>query len=1385
MRIEDINERSLKTVSEKELYSLRGRFIDLYDRYFHRSSLQKAMGLDRSDILKSYLALKLEMRSRGLKFSRETNIDREIFDRIFKRSMWGIDVPSFGDVVVVPDYISIGGGFVVSPKDAADVDVIVREPEEHRDESLELKIARLLKNQTKKDTHFVYAPRGPHSDYLPVFDLVLRAKEGTKRIEVKEDIEKIDFEEIEKGIRPAFGSPGGKRHLAHTIVSYIPEHKTYVEPFAGGAAVLFKKESSEEEVINDLDSEIAFAYRFLKGITEDDIERLKSFDWIHKEYKWKQFNEGKIKAKDDVERYYNFIYSLKGSFSCPCSRETMSRSSLGKSIKPDLDHLLKVKERLRDVKVHNEDYRKTIKRYDSPYTFFYFDPPYPGEWNRRWGQVEEEFNIENLKKTLDELNGKFILSLNKSYKNKKLFKNYHFKEVQILRTFPGPKQLEDPRHYSFDTEYLISKMPFKKEKIYLSKQSREYFEGLDQWDKALKKDNAEVIKNLADGSVLDLGCGTCRLLKMLDDMGHEVKGVDRSEIALEYCKRRNIPAEELNLESERLAIADNSFDNVICVHTLEHLRNPKKLINEAKRIASKRAVILSPLGKRLDPTHKQTFEELEDFEKLFDSDWIIKEIKENNTAVATLDVSEVKKKALAPLGDFDPPKPTMSGLTEAFEVEEIWNWAKGRSLVAEPKLNGFRVVICKAGGIVRILTEAKENKADNWPSITDEVKKIPGDFILDCSMGIEKKGTPLPRIKLMTLMAKKPELEEGDVIIATVFDLPFWKEDLHEKPFRERRKLLEEFYSKHLKASPHFDISKSVSVKDKEDLRSKFKQFAKLPQSEGVVVKDIESTWPTTGRADGWAKLKVEAEIKVMIIERHSVKGGKYNYTCGVLKGDSEFTNITRVGDMELVDLGKTYNTELRANPGDILTIGVEEVIPRDQVLDWLGPRIIDIDKDRKEPYFANQVVDIARRANILQKAERREEGAAGEFGNIDFEVGDKGIAVVQLHIMGIEEDEVTKLKQNQNRILVARSDLRKLEQTLKRLIGEQGAHFDIRFQRKGDKYWEGGEIMLGNLSGLSKIYRYKRGQSLRFAWKQSRVAEAKIEIIRGPLGWMEAGAKKIDIFEPGEVGATAHKYAVMIRVDKLDWDMYLADEHAKKFHITDSRFFNGNWLMGFVPVTEAGKKGKRVWMMRQLAPDDHEKVEKLSPEQEKEYQEETKLIRENRKKAKYPHKFKAAKYTWPNGHPRCIICGQEEMIDGECEKPLEKLDPELKKESVLKIFKIDKKKQIVGGVVYEADIEDSQGDITSAEEIQKAMYKFMERYATNTNRIKILHKEKKYFFPILECFQPEQDMKKGKGTVKAGSWWLMIKITNMDIWKQVEEGKLASFSMGGRAAKA
>src|ERR1022692_2780769 len=54
---------------------------------------------------------------------------------------------------------------------------------------------------------------------------------------------------------------GGKRSLAKRIIAMLPAHTTYVEAFAGGAQVLFHKEPSKVEVLNDLDGQVVNFYR--------------------------------------------------------------------------------------------------------------------------------------------------------------------------------------------------------------------------------------------------------------------------------------------------------------------------------------------------------------------------------------------------------------------------------------------------------------------------------------------------------------------------------------------------------------------------------------------------------------------------------------------------------------------------------------------------------------------------------------------------------------------------------------------------------------------------------------------------------------------------------------------------------------------------------------------------------------------------------------------------------------------------------------------------------------------------------------------------------------------------------------------------------------------
>jgi len=182
MRIENITDKGLKDLLDEQLSHLRSRFINIFNRYFEGSDVQKAVDIDRRVLLTKYMILRSEMNSRGIKFFRATPIDREVYNRIFKASLWKLDVPALGDMVAIPNYVSISGEFIKSPVTTKKIDVVIRTAEEHRNEVFEAKIGKLVKEQTNKEPNFIYEPKGPDKSYIPLFDLVLKSHEETRKV---------------------------------------------------------------------------------------------------------------------------------------------------------------------------------------------------------------------------------------------------------------------------------------------------------------------------------------------------------------------------------------------------------------------------------------------------------------------------------------------------------------------------------------------------------------------------------------------------------------------------------------------------------------------------------------------------------------------------------------------------------------------------------------------------------------------------------------------------------------------------------------------------------------------------------------------------------------------------------------------------------------------------------------------------------------------------------------------------------------------------------------------------------------------------------------------------------------------------------------------------
>ena len=63
--------------------------------------------------------------------------------------------------------------------------------------------------------------------------------------------------------------PGAKWGMAEQIISLMPKHRSYLEPFFGSGAVLFNKPKSAIETVNDIDGEIVNFFRVLRECPEE------------------------------------------------------------------------------------------------------------------------------------------------------------------------------------------------------------------------------------------------------------------------------------------------------------------------------------------------------------------------------------------------------------------------------------------------------------------------------------------------------------------------------------------------------------------------------------------------------------------------------------------------------------------------------------------------------------------------------------------------------------------------------------------------------------------------------------------------------------------------------------------------------------------------------------------------------------------------------------------------------------------------------------------------------------------------------------------------------------------------------------------------------------
>jgi DNA adenine methylase len=195
--------------------------------------------------------------------------------------------------------------------------------------------------------------------------------EGKKRSSVTGTTARID--------RPVLRYLGGKWRIAKWILQYFAAHHIYVEPYAGGASLLFRKASAPVEVLNDLDGEVINFFHILRTRTKELIQLIERTPYARAEV----LNSWEPAVGEPLEQARRFYVRCWQAFGPPTAQARTTgwrfqRNSRRSPVKSwnDTDRLWAVAGRLKQVHIECSDALGVIRRFDSPETLFYVDPPY-------------------------------------------------------------------------------------------------------------------------------------------------------------------------------------------------------------------------------------------------------------------------------------------------------------------------------------------------------------------------------------------------------------------------------------------------------------------------------------------------------------------------------------------------------------------------------------------------------------------------------------------------------------------------------------------------------------------------------------------------------------------------------------------------------------------------------------------------------------------------------------------------------------------------------------------------------------------------------------------------------------------------------------------------
>jgi ATP-dependent DNA ligase len=305
--------------------------------------------------------------------------------------------------------------------------------------------------------------------------------------------------------------------------------------------------------------------------------------------------------------------------------------------------------------------------------------------------------------------------------------------------------------------------------------------------------------------------------------------------------------------------------------------------------------------------------------------------------------SDEKKKATE---DFIVPNKPMYRIFDIDDIKELKGFS-GDWLVQE-KYDGMRIQIHKIDKKVKIYSYNGKDITDECP---DQVKVMEkkhfGECILDAELLLFKKDKPLHRADTIARVFKHqyPDAQ----LRAHVFDIMRHEDsNLLDEELEERINTLFHQYSMHSEENLAFPSKKDTRIADSiEEINKYAKDIMKIPTAEGVVIKDMTSTYYVGSRKNPkWIKWKKFVDLDLIVLDKKSTKSGMFSYTLGagpLSMEDARKVNSKKVKDRYYANVGKALNTKEDVEIGVVIRVKVDEVKKKGENYSIYSAKVIEV----------------------------------------------------------------------------------------------------------------------------------------------------------------------------------------------------------------------------------------------------------------------------------------------------------------------------------------------------------------------------------------------------------------------------------------------------------